>query len=56
MGVFNSLKKEGLAFGLPVTLLMDEKGCLISAMNGPAAWDSDDAKALISAALAPPAS
>ena len=54
MGVFNTLKKEGLAFGLPVTLLMDEKGCLISAMNGPAAWDSEDAKALINAALAAP--
>ncbi|NVP53674.1 thiol:disulfide interchange protein TlpA [Mycoplana rhizolycopersici] len=52
MGVFNALKKEGLAFGLPVTLLMDEKGCLVSAMNGPAAWDSDDAKALIRAAVA----
>ena len=52
MGVFNTLKKEGLAFGLPVTLLMDDKGCLISAMNGPAAWDSEDAKALINAALA----
>ncbi|MDQ0321620.1 thiol-disulfide isomerase/thioredoxin [Pararhizobium capsulatum DSM 1112] len=50
MGVFNTLKKEGLAFGLPVTLLMDDKGCLISSMNGPAAWDSDDAKALIKAA------
>jgi thiol-disulfide isomerase/thioredoxin len=50
MGVFNSLKKEGLAFGLPVTLLMDGKGCLISAMNGPAAWDSADGKALITAA------
>ena len=33
IGVFNSLKKEGLAFGLPVTLLLDEKGCLISAMK-----------------------
>nr|WP_314089512.1 TlpA disulfide reductase family protein [uncultured Shinella sp.] len=54
MGVFNTLKKEGLAFGLPVTLLMDDKGCLISAMNGPAAWDSEDAKALINAALASP--
>lgn len=54
MGVFNTLKKEGLAFGLPVTLLMDDKGCLIAAMNGPAAWDSDDAKALIGAALAAP--
>ncbi|WP_117196135.1 thiol:disulfide interchange protein TlpA [Rhizobium terrae] len=50
MGVFNALKKEGLAFGLPVTLVMDKKGCLISAMNGPAAWDSPDAKALITAA------
>ncbi|EUB97581.1 Redoxin domain protein [Rhizobium sp. CF080] len=50
MGVFNSLKKEGLAFGLPVTLIMDRQGCLISAMNGPAAWDSPDARALITAA------
>ncbi|WEZ82679.1 TlpA disulfide reductase family protein [Rhizobium sp. 32-5/1] len=51
MGVFNALKKEGLAFGLPVTLLMDDKGCLISAMNGPAVWDSEDAKALVKAAM-----
>ncbi|MCL6708659.1 TlpA family protein disulfide reductase [Pseudomonas sp. R2.Fl] len=50
MGVFNTMKKEGLAFGLPATLLLDEKGCLLGAMNGPAAWDSDDAKALITAA------
>ncbi|MEF0942162.1 thiol:disulfide interchange protein TlpA [Rhizobium sp. BR 362] len=50
MGVFNTLKKQGLAFGLPVTLLIDGKGCLISAMNGPAAWDSDDAKHLVKAA------
>ncbi|WP_275784647.1 thiol:disulfide interchange protein TlpA [Pararhizobium gei] len=51
MGVFNALKKEGLAFGLPVTLLMDDRGCLISSMNGPAAWDSDDARGLIRAAV-----
>jgi hypothetical protein len=44
------LKKQGLAFGLPVTLLIDDKGCLLSAMNGPAAWDSEDAKALVKAA------
>ncbi|MGN6776316.1 thiol:disulfide interchange protein TlpA [Rhizobium sp.] len=50
MGVFNVLKKQGLAFGLPVTLLIDDKGCLLSAMNGPAAWDSEDAKALVKAA------
>ncbi len=50
MGVFNAVKKEGLAFGLPATLILDKKGCLIGAMNGPAAWDSEDAKALIAAA------
>jgi Thiol-disulfide isomerase and thioredoxins len=50
MGVFNTMKKEGLAFGLPVTLILDKRGCLVSAMNGPAAWDSPDAKALITAA------
>ncbi len=52
MGVFNDLKKEGLAFGLPVTLMLDAKGCLIGAMNGPAAWDSEDAKALVQAVQA----
>lgn len=52
MGVFNVLKKQGLAFGLPVTLLIDDKGCLLSAMNGPAVWDSDDAKNLVKAATA----
>jgi thiol-disulfide isomerase/thioredoxin len=51
ISVFNNLKKEGLAMGLPVTLLIDDKGCLISAMNGPAAWDSEDAKALIKGAI-----
>ncbi|MCA2376737.1 thiol:disulfide interchange protein TlpA [Agrobacterium sp. 22-211-1] len=52
MGVFNTLKKEGLAFGLPATMLLDENGCLLAAMNGPAAWDSEDAKALVSAVKA----
>ncbi|WP_034857358.1 thiol:disulfide interchange protein TlpA [Sinorhizobium sojae] len=55
MGVFNTLKKEGLAFGLPATLLIDEKGCLIGSMNGPAVWDSEDAKRLIQATLGVPA-
>lgn len=50
MGVFNQLKKDGLAFGLPVTLLVDAKGCLLGSMNGPAAWDSPDARKLIDAA------
>ncbi|KXG84835.1 thiol:disulfide interchange protein TlpA [Agrobacterium bohemicum] len=52
MGVFNALKKEGLAFGLPATLLIDDQGCLLGSMNGPAAWDSQDAKALVDFAKA----
>ena len=49
MGVFNTLKKEGLAFGLPVTLMIGKDGCMLGAMNGPAEWASDDAKALVGA-------
>jgi len=36
--------------GLPVTLLIDEDGCMLAAMNGPAEWASEDAKRLIAAA------
>lgn len=50
MGVFNDLKKRGLALGLPVSLLIDGEGCLLAHMNGPAAWASADAKRLIDAA------
>ncbi len=51
LGVFNDLKRRSLALGLPVTLLIDEKGCLIANMNGPAEWASDDAKRLVQAAM-----
>lgn len=47
MGVFNTLKKEGLAFGLPATALVSAKGCLIGFMNGPAHWSGADARALV---------
>ncbi|MGY6708155.1 MAG: thiol:disulfide interchange protein TlpA [Rhizobiaceae bacterium] len=52
VGLFNDLKRRNLALGLPVTLLIDEEGCLLAHMNGPAEWASDDAKALIRAAMA----
>jgi len=48
---FNALKKAGVAFGLPATVLVDGKGCMLGSLNGPAAWESDDAKALIRSAL-----
>jgi thiol-disulfide isomerase/thioredoxin len=50
LGIFNVLKRRGLAFGLPTTLVVDAKGCKLGIMEGPAAWDSDDARALIAAA------
>lgn len=50
MGVFNDLKRRGLAVGLPITLLVDREGCMIGHMNGPAEWDSADAMRLIEAA------
>jgi thiol-disulfide isomerase/thioredoxin len=52
MATFEAMKKRGLALGLPVTALVDKNACLIGHMNGPAEWDSDDAKALIRAAIA----
>jgi thiol-disulfide isomerase/thioredoxin len=48
---FNALKKSGVAMGLPASVLVDAKGCMLGAMNGPAAWASDDAKAMIKAAI-----
>lgn len=51
MGVFNDLKREGLALGLPVTLVVGESGCLLASMNGPAEWASEDAVRLIEAAM-----
>ncbi len=51
---FQILKGEGLAFGLPSTILVDEAGCRIGHLTGPAKWDSDDGRALIEAALAKP--
>jgi thiol-disulfide isomerase/thioredoxin len=47
LSLFNDLKKEGLALGLPVTMLIGPDGCLIAAMNGPANWGGDDALKLI---------
>ena len=47
--LFNTLKRRGLALGLPVTLLVDREGCLMAHMNGPAEWAGEDARRLVSA-------
>jgi thiol-disulfide isomerase/thioredoxin len=49
--VFQDLKVAGKALGMPTTLLVDGAGCEIATIAGPAEWASDDAVALIKAAL-----
>lgn len=51
MEIFNQIRRDGLALGLPVTLLIDKQGCLIGSFNGSAPWANDDAKALIKATI-----
>ncbi|WP_273719711.1 MULTISPECIES: TlpA disulfide reductase family protein [unclassified Bartonella] len=51
MNIFNNLRKQGLALGLPITLLIDKNGHLIASYNGAAPWANDDAKALIKAVI-----
>lgn len=52
--IFNELRRRNLAVGLPVTLLIDDEGCVLAHMNGPAHWSSSDAVKLIKAATAKP--
>ncbi len=49
--ILDRLRSRGLALGLPTTVLVDGKGCRVGVMEGPAAWDSDQAKALVGAAI-----
>lgn len=52
MKVFEAVKTEGLAPGLPSSLLIDRTGCLIGSLAGAAAWNDAPARALIAAAIA----
>ena len=51
--VFQDLKSIGKALGMPTSLLVDGQGCEIANIAGPAEWASDDAIALIKAAVKP---
>ena len=46
---FETLRRDGKALGLPVSLLIDKQGCEVGAVSGPLKWDSADAIALIGA-------
>ena len=53
MRTFQGLKQAGLAFGMPTTVLVDREGFARGVLNGPAAWSSPDALALIEEAMGP---
>lgn len=48
---FKRLQQQAVAVGLPATLLLDEKGCELAVLQGPAAWDSTDGKAVVEALI-----
>lgn len=49
--VFQDLKADGRAFGMPTTLVVDPEGCELGYIAGPAEWASDDAIRLVEVAL-----
>jgi thiol-disulfide isomerase/thioredoxin len=49
---FQTLRAQGVALGMPITLLVDARGCHIGHLNGPAAWESEDALALVDSLIA----
>jgi thiol-disulfide isomerase/thioredoxin len=49
--VFDRLKQEGVAIGLPATILLDETGCELAVLQGPASWDSGDGDNVVKALL-----
>jgi len=49
MAIFQQVRRQGLAPGLPTTLLLDGQGCLVASFIGSAPWGGSDALAFITA-------
>ena len=45
--IINRLKTSAVSAGLPASVLVDEKGCELAVLQGPAEWDSPDGHKLI---------
>jgi thiol-disulfide isomerase/thioredoxin len=52
--IFQDLKAAGRAFGMPTTLLLDQSGCELAYLAGPAEWSGPDAFAFVGKALGRP--
>lgn len=44
---FERLKREAVAIGLPATLVLDENGCELGVLQGPAEWNTPDGERVI---------
>ena len=49
---FDRLKQQAVAVGLPATLVLDENGCELAVLQGPAEWHTPDGAAVVEALLA----
>ena len=49
---FDRLKREAVAVGLPATLVLDENGCELAVLQGPAEWNTPDGEAVVERLLA----
>ena len=49
---FERLKQQAVAVGLPATLVLDENGCELAVLQGPAHWDTPDGEAVVEKLIA----
>jgi thiol-disulfide isomerase/thioredoxin len=48
---FERLKQQAVAIGLPATLILDQTGCELAVLQGPAEWNTPDGERVIAALL-----
>jgi thiol-disulfide isomerase/thioredoxin len=46
---FDRLKTQGVAIGLPASVLLDAEGCEVAVLQGPAHWDTPDGGRVVEA-------
>lgn len=51
MQIFQDLKGQGMAFGMPTTLVVDKNGCSLGHMAGPAPWSDETAQTMLKAVI-----
>lgn len=51
MQIFQDLKGQGMAFGMPTTLVVDKEGCSLGHMAGPAPWSDETAQTMLKAVI-----